>query len=176
MVSLGLKLHRFELADTFWGRHWPIGVLYDLFIGRDPSDTRDDENEEYRLPWNLTLHLENFPTKHLMRAGTPQAFQEAWSNCLKEVSIPPIFHSASDALRPWHKCISPPVSRSWLMGLLNFYLFIPSTKEEIKTNGTRDTGFYLRPRPVLCLPIPTFGARKSRMAAARLSASKKLRH
>ncbi|KAA8905543.1 autophagy protein Apg5-domain-containing protein [Sphaerosporella brunnea] len=74
----------FEGVPLKW--HWPIGVLYDLFIGRDPSDTREEDNEEYRLPWSLILHFENFPTKHLMRAGSSQTFYDAWNNCLKESS------------------------------------------------------------------------------------------
>ena len=41
-------------------------MLYDLFTGRDPSTSRDDEDEDH-LPWNLILHFKGFPTKHLMR-------------------------------------------------------------------------------------------------------------
>lgn len=58
-------------------------MLYDLYTSRDPSASRDDEEETY-LPWNLILHFKSFPTKHLMRLDSPNACQDAWINCLKQ--------------------------------------------------------------------------------------------
>ncbi|KAF8531308.1 autophagy protein Apg5-domain-containing protein [Trichophaea hybrida] len=75
----------FENVPLKW--HWPVGVLYDLFTGRDPSNLREEEDEEHRLPWNLTLHFQNFPSKHLMRMDTPSSFQDVWINCVKEAAF-----------------------------------------------------------------------------------------
>ncbi|KAI5779475.1 autophagy protein Apg5-domain-containing protein [Geopyxis carbonaria] len=70
----------FENVPLKW--HWPVGVLYDLFTGRDPSAA--PENDESSLPWNLTLHLQNYPVKHVMRLDKPSACHEAWVNSIKE--------------------------------------------------------------------------------------------
>lgn len=51
---------------------------------RDPSTSNDCDDDEFRLPWNLTLHFQNYPTKHLMRMDSPTAFHDVWINCLKE--------------------------------------------------------------------------------------------
>jgi hypothetical protein len=68
-------------------RHWPVGVLYDLLTAKDPSARPNaaHEDEETKLPWNLTLHFRHFPTKHLMSLGSPSACYDAWVNVAKEV-------------------------------------------------------------------------------------------
>jgi len=71
----------FENVPLKW--HWPVGVLYDLFTGRDPADAE----EEHGLPWNLILHFQSFPAKHLMHLDTPTACHDAWINCVKEADF-----------------------------------------------------------------------------------------
>lgn len=68
-----------------YDRHWPVGVLYDLFTGRDPTVTSADEEDEHSLPWKLVLRFQNFPIKHIMRIDSGNTFQGVWLNCLKEV-------------------------------------------------------------------------------------------
>lgn len=72
----------FEGVPLKW--HWPVGVLFDLFTGRDPSISWDSDNAEYQLPWALTLHFQNWPAKHLMRLDTEDAVEDAWKNTLKQ--------------------------------------------------------------------------------------------
>lgn len=36
--------------------HYPIGVLFDLYMGSD-----------IQLPWNVTVHFEKFPEAHIFR-------------------------------------------------------------------------------------------------------------
>lgn len=66
-------------------RHWPVGLLYDLFTGRDPSS--QDVEEEHLLPWTLILHFRDYPHKHLMRLDNPAACHDAWMNLVKEVRL-----------------------------------------------------------------------------------------
>ena len=69
-------------------RHWPIGLLYDLLTGRDPSYATTDFNseDEHRLPWTLTLHYTDYPHEHLMRLDYPSSLQDAFINSTKEAS------------------------------------------------------------------------------------------
>ncbi|KAI5251711.1 putative autophagy protein Apg5 [Aureobasidium subglaciale] len=47
--------------------HYPIGLLYDLFSGSQPSDSEDDGTEEAEnLPWKLELRYSEFPREQLM--------------------------------------------------------------------------------------------------------------
>ncbi|KAI5206479.1 putative autophagy protein Apg5 [Aureobasidium subglaciale] len=47
--------------------HYPIGLLYDLFSGSQPSDSEDDDTEEAdQLPWKLELRYSEFPREQLM--------------------------------------------------------------------------------------------------------------
>lgn len=66
-------------------RHWPVGLLYDLFTGRDPSSQVTEDDDEHTLPWTLMLHFRDYPHKHLMRLDTPAACHDAWMNLVKEV-------------------------------------------------------------------------------------------
>lgn len=67
-----------------WDRHWPVGLLYDLFTGHDPSTTVEDDRY---LPWCLSLHFRNYPLKHLLRLDKPSACYDAWMNNVKEVCL-----------------------------------------------------------------------------------------
>ncbi|KAI5818567.1 autophagy protein Apg5-domain-containing protein [Pyronema omphalodes] len=75
----------FESVPLKW--HWPVGVLYDLFTGRDPTVTTADDEEEHSLPWKLVLRFQNFPSKHIMRIDSGNTFQGVWLNCLKEAAF-----------------------------------------------------------------------------------------
>ncbi|KAF8423398.1 autophagy protein Apg5-domain-containing protein [Tirmania nivea] len=74
----------FEGVPLKW--HWPIGLLYDLLTGRDPSYATTDFNseDEHRLPWTLTLHYTDYPNEHLMRLDNPSALQDSFINSTKE--------------------------------------------------------------------------------------------
>lgn len=68
-------------------RHWPMGVLFDQFTGRDPSALRHSrhiDEDDLQLPWKLSLRFQDYPTKHLMRLDIPNACQDAWKNTAKE--------------------------------------------------------------------------------------------
>lgn len=71
-------------------RHWPVGVLYDLLTAKDPSSRPNSapDEDETKLPWTLTLHFRDFPTKHLMSLEAPTACYDAWVNVAKEVGKP----------------------------------------------------------------------------------------
>ncbi|KAF8470885.1 autophagy protein Apg5-domain-containing protein [Kalaharituber pfeilii] len=74
----------FEGVPLKW--HWPIGLLYDLLTGRDPTygTTNLNTEDEHRLPWTLTLHYNDYPHEHLMRLDNPSALQDAFINSTKE--------------------------------------------------------------------------------------------
>lgn len=38
--------------------HFPIGVLFDIFMGNEPQ-----------LPWNLTVHFDKFPEADIFRCS-----------------------------------------------------------------------------------------------------------
>ncbi|KAF8455127.1 autophagy protein Apg5-domain-containing protein [Terfezia claveryi] len=77
----------FEGVPLKW--HWPIGLLYDILTGRDPSYATMDFNsgDEHRLPWTLTLHYSEYPTEHLMRLDSPNALQDSFVNSIKETDF-----------------------------------------------------------------------------------------
>jgi len=76
-----------DISADMVPRHWPIGLLYDILTGRDPSyATMDfDSGDEHRLPWTLTLHYSDYPNEHLMRLDSPSALQDSFVNSTKEV-------------------------------------------------------------------------------------------
>ena len=76
-----------SISNISGTRHWPIGLLYDILTGRDPSyATMDfDSGDEHRLPWTLTVHYSEYPNEHLMRLDNPSALQDSFVNSIKEV-------------------------------------------------------------------------------------------
>ncbi|KAF2710503.1 autophagy protein 5 [Pleomassaria siparia CBS 279.74] len=53
--------------------HYPLGLLYDLYSGAEPSHPPDeDDNNEGRadgdsIPWKLTVHFSDYPVEHLVK-------------------------------------------------------------------------------------------------------------
>ncbi|PWW76226.1 APG5-domain-containing protein [Tuber magnatum] len=72
----------FESVPMKW--HWPVGLLYDLFTGRDPAANNVEEDDEHLLPWTLIVHFRDYPTKHLMRLEGPATCYDSWMNTVKE--------------------------------------------------------------------------------------------
>lgn len=75
-------------------RHWPVGVLYDHTTGFDPLTIKHskhvpahNDDEDFKLPWQLTLRFKDYPTKSLMRLDVPNACRDAWINTAKEVRL-----------------------------------------------------------------------------------------
>lgn len=75
-------------------RHWPVGLLYDLFTGRDPAANNVEEDDEHLLPWTLIVHFRDYPTKYLMRLEGPATCHDSWMNTVKEVGLTPLVHSS----------------------------------------------------------------------------------
>jgi hypothetical protein len=61
-ISLSLNINR----------HYPVGVLYDLY--------GDEE-----LPWTITVHFREFPATQLLRCPNIETIQSHFNNTLKEV-------------------------------------------------------------------------------------------
>jgi autophagy-related protein 5 len=55
-----------------FGRHYPIGVLFDMYAS------------DIQLPWNITVHFEKFPEEELLhcpcRYVVPIAFYPLYHN------------------------------------------------------------------------------------------------
>lgn len=70
-----------------------MGVLYDYTTGFDPLSIQhskhmarnNNDDDDFKLPWSLTLRFRGFPTKTLMRLDVPNACRDAWMNTAKEV-------------------------------------------------------------------------------------------
>src|SRR5436305_2190065 len=48
--------------------------------------------EHPHLPWNLTVHFQEYPKDILTRRESPQSLQDLWLNNLKEVPFLPLVH------------------------------------------------------------------------------------
>lgn len=55
--------------------HLPIGVLYDYYA----SDSM--------LPWNITVHFQNFPEKHLLHCGSRAIVEAHFMSTVKEADM-----------------------------------------------------------------------------------------
>ena len=77
--------------DSIDGRHWPIGTLFDLHTAFEPSSLVEGM-EHPHLPWNLTVHFQEYPKDILTRRESPQSLQDLWLNNLKEVPFLPLVH------------------------------------------------------------------------------------
>lgn len=53
--------------------HYPLGLLYDLYSGAEPSHPPDDDEstevrvEEDSIPWKITVHFSAYPVDHLVK-------------------------------------------------------------------------------------------------------------
>ncbi|GJQ74644.1 putative involved in autophagic vesicle formation [Trypoxylus dichotomus] len=56
--------------------HFPIGVLFDLFMVSHAD-----------LPWNITVHFEKFPTQQVFRFNNKEAIESFFMSCLKEADV-----------------------------------------------------------------------------------------
>lgn len=69
-----------ELIDEIWleyeGQplkwHYPVGLLYDLFA------------QHSELPWNLTVHFQNYPSDEIMRCGSRDVVEAHYMSTVKE--------------------------------------------------------------------------------------------
>ncbi|KAG0192479.1 autophagy protein 5 [Apophysomyces sp. BC1034] len=60
--------------------HYPIGLLYDMY--------RLDESESAPpLPWDLTIHVQNFPTEKLLRRPSVETAQDMFMSMIKEADF-----------------------------------------------------------------------------------------
>ncbi|KAI5271860.1 putative autophagy protein Apg5 [Aureobasidium subglaciale] len=69
--------------------HYPIGLLYDLFSGSQPSDSEDDGTEEAeQLPWKLELRYSEFPRQQLMELDADgKVVRDCYVNAVKEADV-----------------------------------------------------------------------------------------
>lgn len=54
MINLYMKPHRFDIFFFIFVRHYPIGVLFDMYAS------------DIQLPWNITVHFDKFPEEELL--------------------------------------------------------------------------------------------------------------
>lgn len=57
---------------TLSGRHWPIGVLFDMY-GHNAS-----------LPWNVTVHFQSYPDDYVLHCQDREVVESHVINALKE--------------------------------------------------------------------------------------------
>ncbi|KAK7205164.1 autophagy protein Apg5-domain-containing protein [Myxozyma melibiosi] len=74
----------FEDVPLRW--NWPIGLLYDLLTGLDPSQS-DNPDHDWHLPWTLVLHHNRYPTETLLRLRNTGDLVENWVNRVKEADF-----------------------------------------------------------------------------------------
>ncbi|XP_070581357.1 autophagy protein 5-like [Ptychodera flava] len=60
----------FEGQPLKW--HTPIGVLFDLYASKSA------------LPWNITVHFQNFPEDELISCKTKEVIESHFMSCVKE--------------------------------------------------------------------------------------------
>ncbi|KAK9378391.1 autophagy protein Apg5-domain-containing protein [Kockiozyma suomiensis] len=74
----------FEDVPLRW--NWPIGLIYDLLTGLDPSQS-DNPDHDWHLPWTLVLHFNKYPTETVLRLQSKNDLVEYWMNRIKEADF-----------------------------------------------------------------------------------------
>lgn len=73
--------------------HYPLGLLYDLYSGVEPSYASDSSSlnhetetaEAEGLPWKLTVHFSEYPTEQLVRLDVGnEVMHDMFRNSVKE--------------------------------------------------------------------------------------------
>jgi autophagy-related protein 5 len=63
--------------------HFPLGLLYDLYAGADP--THDAADADNVLPWTLTAHFSDYPASLVpLDAGADNTLHDLYRNAVKE--------------------------------------------------------------------------------------------
>nr|CAD7203270.1 unnamed protein product [Timema douglasi] len=57
-------------------RHYPIGVLFDMYVTTD-----------LQLPWNITVHFDKFPEDELLHCPSRDAVESHFMACVKEADV-----------------------------------------------------------------------------------------
>ncbi|EME39498.1 hypothetical protein DOTSEDRAFT_180063 [Dothistroma septosporum NZE10] len=102
LIDPGVSAHdawlSFEDVPMKW--HYPLGLLYDLFSGAEPSDLEatgaehasqfvaDASVTTSTIPWKLTIHYTDFPDEQLIQLDTGgRAMQDMFINSVKEADF-----------------------------------------------------------------------------------------
>ncbi|KAI4128017.1 MAG: hypothetical protein LQ347_004351 [Umbilicaria vellea] len=82
----------FEGVPLKW--HYPVGLLYDLFSGRNPSQAAgrkplsDDDPGEAPKPWTLIVHFSDWPDEQLVKLDAEgKVLHDAFINSVKEADF-----------------------------------------------------------------------------------------
>ena len=72
---LGYTKHLTIILNTFSYRHYPIGVLFDMY------------SADIQLPWNITVHFDKFPEGELLHCTSREAVESHFMSCIKEADV-----------------------------------------------------------------------------------------
>jgi autophagy-related protein 5 len=73
--------------------HYPLGLLYDLYSGSEPfsaDEKTEDNGNQGKLPWKLTVHYSGYPVEQLVKLDPEgKHLHDLYINSVKEVSTHP---------------------------------------------------------------------------------------